>query len=211
MKKYLLTALLWVFAFIGFASADTVWNFSSSSSICQKSSSDLFGDNIFFDELVVCEGEIDLDSNIYFCISTDNVPYTQTLITSETHIDVENYCFSSPMYDGWGWGNMVYSDENPSNAIDWYFYFSNSPITYSSSSAWWNSSNSSNTPLLSGWISQLTPVVTGIKWVVVEFIPYVVYISIWILLATLWFIVVKRLMNWMSRKITWTFSSRRSK
>lgn len=200
MKKYLLTALLWVFAFIGFASADSVWNFSSSTNICQKSSSDLFGDNIFFDELVVCEGEIDLDSNIYFCISTDNVPYTQTLITSETHIDVENYCFSSPMYDGWGWGNMVYSDENPSNAIDWYFYFSNSPITYSSSSAWWDSSSSVWTLLPNGK-DDLTPILNWFKGTMLEFIPYIAYIWLWIIVATLWFIAIRWLVNWVRAKI----------
>ena len=65
--------------------------------------------------------------------------------------------------------------------------------------------------ILSGWTTQLTPVITGVKTIMVEFIPYVIYVAIGVLLATLGFIAVKWLMNWMSRRVTWTFSSRRKR
>ena len=65
--------------------------------------------------------------------------------------------------------------------------------------------------ILSGWTTQLTPVITGVKSVMVEFIPYVIYVAIGVLLATLGFVAIKWLMNWMSRRVTWTFSSRRKR
>ena len=40
-------------------------------------------------------------------------------------------------------------------------------------------------------------------------IPYVVYIWIWILVCTLWFICIRRLVNWLWRKINSVFSSKR--
>lgn len=63
--------------------------------------------------------------------------------------------------------------------------------------------------ILSWGTSQLEPVITGVKSIMTEFIPYVVYVAIAVLIATLGFVAVKWLMNWMSRKVTWTFSSRR--
>lgn len=65
--------------------------------------------------------------------------------------------------------------------------------------------------ILSWGSAQLEPVITGVKSIMVEFIPYVIYVAIGVLLATLWFVAVKWLMNWMSRRVTWTFSSRRKR
>ena len=65
--------------------------------------------------------------------------------------------------------------------------------------------------ILSGWTAQLEPVITGVSSIMTEFIPYVVYVAIAVLIATLWFVAVKWLMNWMSRRVTWTFSSRRKR
>lgn len=63
--------------------------------------------------------------------------------------------------------------------------------------------------ILSGGTAQLEPVITWVSSIMTEFIPYVVYVAIAVLIATLWFVAVKWLMNWMSRRVTWTFSSRR--
>lgn len=63
--------------------------------------------------------------------------------------------------------------------------------------------------ILSGGTAQLEPVITGVSSIMTEFIPYVVYVAIAVLIATLWFVAVKWLMNWMSRRVTGTFSSRR--
>lgn len=65
--------------------------------------------------------------------------------------------------------------------------------------------------ILSWGTAQLEPVITGVKSIMVEFIPYVIYIAIGVLIATLGFVAVKWLMNWMSRRVTWTFSSRRKR
>lgn len=65
--------------------------------------------------------------------------------------------------------------------------------------------------ILSWGTAQIEPVITGVKSIMVEFIPYVIYVAIGVLLATLWFVAVKWLMNWMSRRVTWTFSSRRKR
>lgn len=65
--------------------------------------------------------------------------------------------------------------------------------------------------ILSGGTAQLEPVITGVQSIMTEFIPYVVYVAIAVLIATLGFVAVKWLMNWMSRKVTWTFSSRRKR
>lgn len=63
--------------------------------------------------------------------------------------------------------------------------------------------------ILSGWTAQLEPVLTWIQSVMAEFIPYLIYISLGVLIATLGFVAIKWLMNWTSRRVTWTFSSKR--
>lgn len=65
--------------------------------------------------------------------------------------------------------------------------------------------------ILSGWTSNLEPVLTWIQSVMSEFIPYVIYIALGVLLATLGFIAIKWLMNWTSRRVTGVFSSRRKR
>lgn len=64
-------------------------------------------------------------------------------------------------------------------------------------------------PLVPWTFSNFTPVIDWISDVTTEFIPYVVYIWIWTLLVILWFIAVKWLVNWLVRKITVIFKSKR--
>lgn len=67
---------------------------------------------------------------------------------------------------------------------------------------WWNWSDL--------WlISHLTPAVNWLWDTVVELIPYIVYIWIWVLLFTLWFYAIRRLVNWLSWKINSNFKSKR--
>lgn len=61
----------------------------------------------------------------------------------------------------------------------------------------------------STWQAYLGDVITGIQSVLTEFIPYLVYIALGVLIATLWFVAVKWLMNWTSRRVTGVFSSKR--
>lgn len=63
--------------------------------------------------------------------------------------------------------------------------------------------------ILSGGTAQLEPVLTWIQSVMTEFIPYLIYLSLGVLIATLGFIAIKWLMSWTSRRVTGVFSSRR--
>lgn len=63
--------------------------------------------------------------------------------------------------------------------------------------------------ILSGGTAQLKPVLDGIQTVMGEFIPYLIYISLGVLIATLWFVAIKWLMSWTSRRVTGVFSSKR--
>ena len=64
-----------------------------------------------------------------------------------------------------------------------------------------------DTPLLSWWTAALEPVLTGLSSAVSEFIPYLVYIGLGIITATIWFVAIRWLMNWTQAKVRWTFSS----
>ena len=78
------------------------------------------------------------------------------------------------------WSNYAFDSINIS-VLDW-------------DTEWWL--------IIQNGTSELSPIITSIFSVMWEFIPYVVYIWIWILLCTLWFTAIKRLMNRLSWKIT---------
>lgn len=68
------------------------------------------------------------------------------------------------------------------------------------------------TPILSWGIeTNLAPVLSWIQGVITEFIPYLVYMALWVLIVTLGFVAVKWLVNWTSRRVTGVFSSRRKR
>lgn len=58
-------------------------------------------------------------------------------------------------------------------------------------------------------VTALTPAIDWLHNTVVELIPYIVYIWIWVLLFTLWFYAIRRLVNWLSWKINSNFKSKR--
>jgi len=57
------------------------------------------------------------------------------------------------------------------------------------------------TNYLSGGIDQLKPALDGLKSVMAEFIPYVAYIGLWIIVAVLGFVAIRWLVNWVRAKI----------
>lgn len=63
------------------------------------------------------------------------------------------------------------------------------------------------------WICVWTfsPVINWLKSSVNEFIPYVVYVWLWILTSLLWFVAIRWLINWVKRKLLIVFSSRKRK
>ena len=54
-------------------------------------------------------------------------------------------------------------------------------------------------------VDNFTPVITGLTSSINEFVPYVVYIWIWVLGALIWFVAIKRLINRVRRKIFSSF------
>lgn len=61
-------------------------------------------------------------------------------------------------------------------------------------------------PILSGWTTALKPIIDSLSATLTEFIPYVVYVGLWVLGAIIWFVAIKWLMNWTRAKVLWTFS-----
>lgn len=61
------------------------------------------------------------------------------------------------------------------------------------------------TPLLSWGTATLDQALDGLEWVMTEFIPYVVHIGLWIIVATLGFVAIRWLVNWVRAKIFDTF------
>lgn len=56
------------------------------------------------------------------------------------------------------------------------------------------------------WIlASLWWIILSLSSVISEFIPYVIYIWIWILSAIIWFVAIKWLINWIRRKTYWSF------
>ena len=57
----------------------------------------------------------------------------------------------------------------------------------------------------------LTPVITWLTNSINEFIPYMVYIGLWVLGVIVWFFAIKRLLRYVNRSTFNVFSSRRKK
>lgn len=112
----------------------------------------------------------------------------------------------------WDWNCFTTSVDNPSNPFNVSIDrdYTSIRVWYN----WWGNCRNSilkiykyyETTLYDDW---LIPVILSVFDVTTEFIPYVVYIWIWTLLVTLWFIAVKWLVNWLVRKITVIFKSKR--
>ena len=60
-------------------------------------------------------------------------------------------------------------------------------------------------PIIEWWVSTFTPIITGLTGSINEFIPYVVYISLWVLWVLISFVAIKRLINWVRAKIFSSF------
>lgn len=54
-------------------------------------------------------------------------------------------------------------------------------------------------------VSILSPVVDWLEDSIIEFIPYVIYVWLWLLSALIWFISIKWLINWVRWKSLWVF------
>lgn len=88
----------------------------------------------------------------------------------------------------------VEPDEPDEPDEPWTWWNENPPVIPDNPSEWWNWWN-----IVPDW--SLVAVIVWVFSVFWELIPYVVYIWIWILLVTIWFYAIRRLVNWLSDKI----------
>ena len=194
MKKYLLTALLWVFGLFGFTNANTVWNLTSDSEIC----------SIPFTNWHISVYDLNCGewvSELYGCVSSSAIPFNVSLFYDNFDVEISPYCYDSPVSVDDADFNVYDINWSENLSVAWTLYLSHSPITIVESSWWWNSSS-----LISWWTAQFSSIITSLWNAVSEFIPYVAYIWIGLLGAIIWFVAIKRLINWVRAKIFWTFS-----
>lgn len=195
MKKYLLTSLLWVFVLFGaFASAEdysVVWNdieYSPSSFTTEwwVFSYSSYSPNVW----------VDWD---YYIFSVDDSNSQHICCDELTPGDSSiKACSSFPScqwYELSAWTYSVYSDDMTFNSVS---------FSVGSSSVWWDDSWWS---LLPNWESDLSWIISWLSDTINEFIPYLVYLGLWIITALIWFVAIRWLINRTSSKVRWTFSS----
>ena len=199
MKKYLLTALLWVIGLFGFTNANTVWNLTSDSEICSIP----FTNGYIWVDNLQCGEWVD---TLYACVSSSAVPFSVSVFYDDFDVLTSPTCSSEPVYPDDADFNVYDIEWNSHLSVAWTLYLSHSPITIVESSWWWNSSWWSSSSLISWWTAQFSWIITSLWNAVSEFIPYVAYIGIGLLGAIIWFVAIKRLINWVRAKIYWTFS-----
>ena len=205
MKKYLLTALLWVFALCSsFASAG--WSSDSTVSNCPVSFF-AWWDDYHCDDKDYCYGiawndEWLLD-NIYLWIT-----YSPT---SSPVAWYSSYWMDA--CDEW----VCISDYKLSEEEDQFFnstspftitscVYSDSQLTYTPGGDIWESGGVW-LPILSWWTTSLSWIIAWLDSTITEFIPYLVYLGLWIITVIIWFVAIRWLVNRTQAKIRWTFSS----
>lgn len=194
MKKYLLTALLWVFGLVGFTNA-TEYTFTCWWWTCEPSSFTPTTTFSYSSDLIdytcsntKCEIEIYSSDSSYYCDFLKNSNWFS--LTSDVDLCVFDSSLTySVAYDMNPFASFTITEPTPSSGL-------------------WDSDSS---PLLSGWTTVFSGIISSLGSAVSEFIPYVAYIWIWLLGAIIWFVAIKRLINRIRAKIFGTFNSRRRK
>lgn len=62
-----------------------------------------------------------------------------------------------------------------------------------------------DTPLLSGGTASLDIIIDWLEGVMAEFIPYVAHVGLGIIVAVLWFVAIRWLVNWVRAKVFSSF------
>lgn len=183
MKKLILTSLLWIIWLIWFSSAD--YTFTSSW---------MGYEYIYTPERVTIWDDFDITN-----IKSFSCPYYECVFYMLLDGDSDYSCqvfykdweFSYPKNNCPAWNYYIRGVDESENAFD--------SITFWSSAGgwdieWWQ--------IIENWTDAFSPIITSVFSIMWEFIPYVVYVWIWVLLVSLWFVAVKWLMNWLTSKIT---------
>ena len=90
------------------------------------------------------------------------------------------------------------------------------PFSVEGDIQWFRVNWLNNHPVVYTYVSstpstQLSPVISWLSDSISEFIPYVVYVGLWVLGAVIWFVSIKWLINRVRRQSFWVFSSRKKK
>lgn len=128
-------------------------------------------------------------NDVYSCFRvSDNIE--KVVLTSTC-----NGFFDYSFWDDWHWNESCLDS----------FTFTNKSVVCVNSDDWTFSFNFVAKPLVSWGSSNFTPVLTSISSSISEFIPYIVYIGLWILGALIWFYAIRWFINWLRKKIFSSF------
>lgn len=206
MKKYILGSLLWVFTLFGaFASA---WDFTI------VWSSDSYTPNqITFTEDWFPIWELNSDDNNFDFVCPFNncyIMFSDDLTSNFPNVNIQLYLVSwNPVVNNnWlryipAWTYYIRAWKEPMSD-DYSPIFSSFVFKWiSDNNAWWDNSWS----LLPWGESDLSWIISWLSDTINEFIPYLVYLGLWIITALIWFVAIRWLINRTSSKVRWTFSS----
>lgn len=116
--------------------------------------------------------------------------YDEYSIYTYEEMQSNNFCVARKIK--WIWFTADNVDwEKTFNIIWWWL------VDSTTNNNWWS--------ILEWWTANFTPVITGLTNSINEFIPYVVYIGLWVLSVLIWFVAIKRLINWIRAKIFSSF------
>ena len=187
MKRYLLSLLVVWLTFIGFSNAQFTYD-----ELIEQSFS------IAHSRFVVLPV---VDWDLTISLDTPNVGCVWLLKSNGSSQPPDPYC----------WKGCVLSRDYIVNNNVKYLFFSqyDAPWCDSISSASWKFIYNRKSDLVP--VSELSPIINWLENSISEFIPYVVYVSLWILGAVIWFYAIK----WLLRFVKWSslsvFSSRKRK
>ena len=200
MKKYLLTALLWVFGLVSFASASSM-SFTYDGWDSRSYTPNWFvlvSDSSFSSDNLSTTDSCDNWCSIGFYLDEDydyssmSSCYFEIYWDSIDAYDCENITAWTYYISNVGGGEMP-----PSN----FTLISDDIISISNDS--WDSSWS----LLPWWEWSLSWIIAWLDSTITEFIPYLVYLGLWIITVIIWFVAIRWFVNRTQAKIRWTFSS----
>lgn len=208
MKKYILGSLLWVFALFGaFASAES-FTFNSSQGAYENSVdySDYFTTQWWFINFTNFDVWDNWESHWYAFEIQDSE--SQTLCCIEKDINVD---WVSPELRACAWYSTCQWYEisawtYKATSTDEVFDSVSFTISATPPSAWWDDWDNSWS-LLPWGENDLSWIISWLSNTINEFIPYLVYLGLWIITALIWFVAIRWLINRTSSKVRWTFSS----
>ena len=187
----LFVSLIW---FIGFSSASYTFTSSESDWFYFYSPSDF----TLSDDLEV--SVLDYSCSFNTCqLKLDWSEYDENRMMPECIITYSNWNISLDWTCNFSAQTIETSNPNYDSSA-----FSSITIWDSSENVWWWTDDNSS-GIISWWVSAFTPIISSVSSIISEFIPYVVYIGLGILGVIIWFVAIKRLINWIRAKIFSSF------